>query len=69
MNVETYSKNFSHNGKSYNAVFIKRPFREGLEVSVEIEKDKVLRVGELGLGELALIERLKAEIERECAHS
>jgi hypothetical protein len=62
--VEIRRKRFKHHGISYVAVFKKRPFREGLEVSVTLPSGSVLSVGELGLGEKALIEKLKAEIDR-----
>ncbi len=61
---ERFTKRFSHRGVRYLAVFYRRPFREGLEVSLEV-RGKTIRVGELGLGERALIEKLKAEIDRE----
>ena len=63
---ERYSKRFSYRGQRYTARFYRRPFREGLEVSIQIGS-KTIRVGELGLGEKALIEKLKAEIDREQA--
>ena len=59
-----YRKNFRYRGRSYQAQFIKRPFREGLEVSVRLGNGERLRIGELGLGEHALLERICGEIDR-----
>jgi len=58
----SFSKRFSHRGKRYTARFFKRPFREGLEVTVTVG-DHLITVGELGLGEKATINKLKAEID------
>lgn len=52
-----------HRNKEYKIHFIKRPFREGLEARVEINGEQVV-IAEMGLGKLALIERIKAEIDR-----
>ena len=59
-----YSRVVRHRGVSYKVRFSKRPFREGLEVAVKLRDGTVLRVGELGLGEQALLEKLGGEIDR-----
>jgi hypothetical protein len=60
--MEKFSRRFQHKKKRYTAVFLRRPFREGLEVSVKLG-DQTLRVAELGLGEKALLLRLKGLID------
>jgi hypothetical protein len=60
--MEQFTKRFQHRNKRYTAVFLRRPFREGLEVSVKVGT-QTLRVAELGLGEKALVLRLKAIID------
>ncbi|WKZ56639.1 MAG: hypothetical protein QY326_07880 [Bdellovibrionota bacterium] len=60
--MESWQKHFQHRGVTYCAEFVKRPFREGIEVSVEVD-GTVIRFAELGLGEQALIHRLKFEID------
>lgn len=60
--MESWHRNFQHRGVTYCAEFVKRPFREGIEVSVEID-GSVIRIAELGLGEQALLHRLKFEID------
>jgi hypothetical protein len=54
---------FVHRGREFEAIVIKRPFREGLEVKLEVD-GKVIHLAELGLGEKAIVERLKNEIDR-----
>jgi hypothetical protein len=51
---------------TYEAVFVRRPFREGLEVRVECDGE-LLSVAELGLGEAALVERITALIRERTA--
>ena len=55
-------RRFTHRKQRYTAVFRARPFREGREVTVAVG-GHTIRVGELGLGERATIERLKHEID------
>lgn len=50
-------------GRQFIAHFRKRPFREGVEVVVEVDGTTV-RIAELGLGDGALMERIKSEIRR-----
>jgi hypothetical protein len=49
-------------GRHFEAECIRRPFREGLEVRIELPGGEVLSVAELGLGEAALIEKARALI-------
>jgi hypothetical protein len=58
---ERFERDVVVDGKRYIAVFIRRPFREGLEVYVECE-GVTLSVPELGLGEAALVEKVGALI-------
>ncbi len=60
--MERYRKKLKFEGVMYEAEFVKRPFREGLEVSVNLPCGKVLRIAELGLGEQELIERICQEV-------
>lgn len=53
-----------HDGVRYTLKYRSRPFREGKEVSVVVG-DVEIKVGELGLGERALEERVRALIEAE----
>lgn len=46
-------------GRVYRALFIKRPFREGIEVRVE-GPDGTLCISEMGLGEQALLQRIQS---------
>jgi hypothetical protein len=48
-------------GQKYQVTFIQRPFREGLEVEVACG-DEILRFAELGLGEEAVLEKIRAAI-------
>jgi hypothetical protein len=63
MSADRWRHQIEIEGETYELEFIKRPFREGLEVRVET-RFGAISVAELGLGELALIERVKAEILR-----
>lgn len=59
---DRWEKELEVNGKRYTAVLLRRPFREGLEVYVECG-GTVISVPELGLGEAALLEKLRLLIE------
>ena len=60
--MEKWTEDFEHRGVTYQAQFIRRPFREGLEVTVLVG-DKTLRIAELGLGTNALISKLRSRID------
>jgi len=63
VSAQEFSRSFIHKKKRYRAVFKSRPFREGLEVSVAVG-EKVIRIGDLGLGVEAAIQKLRAEIDK-----
>lgn len=54
---------FEHRGKQFIARTFSRPFREGQEVTVELGT-RTVRIAELGFGEQATIEKLKAELDK-----
>ena len=60
---EVWSKTFEVQGRAFEAVFMRRPFREGLEVRVEVDGE-TLSIAELGYGETALMEMAKDMVER-----
>ena len=55
---------FEHHGVNYKATLESKPFREGRIAVLKLPDGKVIRVGELGFGGLAVIEKLKAEIDK-----
>jgi len=61
MEASEWSREIEIDGVVYQAVFLKRPFREGLEVRVTLP-DETIAVAEMGLGENALLERVRAII-------
>lgn len=61
MEAAEWSRKLEIDGTVYQAVFFKRPFREGLEVRVTLP-DETISVAEMGLGEFALLERVKVII-------
>ena len=61
--MPTKTKKIKIGDREFIARFIQRPFREGLEVEVDVD-GRTIRVGELGLGEEALINKVRAEIEK-----
>ena len=64
MSEERWSREIEVQGKSYSAIFVKRPFREGIEVRIDTPWG-LLSLAELGLGEHALLEKARALIEAE----
>lgn len=66
MDAERWTRRFSVAGQEFEAHFLRRPFREGLEVAVMV-RDEVLRIAEFGFGEQALLEKLSHEITRRLA--
>jgi hypothetical protein len=62
--VEVSEETLELDGKRYLLRFLSRPFREGLEVVVQGPEGEPFRISEQGLGKLAVIERVKAEIRR-----
>ena len=61
--MKRWTREFEHRGRRHRAEFIQRPFREGLEVRLTAAGE-VICLAELGLGEQALVARLKAELDR-----
>ena len=62
--MEISEETLELDGERYLLRFVSRPFREGLEVLVQGPSGAPFRVSEQGLGRLAVIERVKAEIRR-----
>jgi len=60
--MEHFTRRFQHKKVQYKAVFSRRPFREGLEVTVVVG-ESTIRVAELGLGEKALLLKVKSIID------
>lgn len=58
---ESWSRTVTVEGEAYEVRFFRRPFREGLEVVVDVRGTE-LRLSELGLGERALLELASARI-------
>jgi hypothetical protein len=57
---EHWYRTITIRGKEFEAEFVRRPFREGLEVRIVLPDGQVLSVAELGLGENALLEKATA---------
>jgi hypothetical protein len=60
--MDKWTEDFEHRGVTYQAQFTRRPFREGLEVSVVVGEE-TLKIAELGLGTNAVISKLRARID------
>jgi hypothetical protein len=54
-------------GQTFEAECIRRPFREGIQVRISLPNGGSLSVAELGLGEMALLEKAKALLAQEIA--
>jgi len=67
MEDSTWQREIIINGAPVVITFIKRPFREGIEAKVTLG-DKTVTLAELGLGEQALIERIRGEIGLTITH-
>ena len=67
MSEEVWTKEIDVDGVVFQAILIRRPFREGLEVRIELPSGTI-SVAELGLGEQALLEKatqlVRAELLR-----
>ena len=61
---ESWTRTIEVRGEKFDLLFLRRAFREGLEVRVTV-RGKEISLAELGLGETALIERAVARIEQE----
>ncbi len=58
---ERWVRKLEVSGRIFEVVFFRRPFREGLEVHVDVDGE-VLSIAELGFGETALLERVRVAI-------
>ena len=65
---ESWTREVEVCGERFELRFYRRPFREGLEVRVTVRGTEI-SLAELGLGELALLERAKTRIEEELRSS
>jgi hypothetical protein len=63
MEADEWDREIEVEGRVYRVTFIKRPFREGLEVRVETSEG-LISVAELGLGEQALLEKVKSLLKK-----
>lgn len=63
MSEEEWTVRFEVDGQPYDAHFVRRPFREGLEVSVEVG-DATITLAELGYGEAAILQALEERIRK-----
>jgi hypothetical protein len=59
---EVWSKTFEVEGRTFEAVCMRRPFREGFEVHIDVDGE-VLSFAELGFGDSALLEKARAMVE------
>lgn len=60
---EVWSKTFEVEGRTFEAVCMRRPFREGFEVHVDVDGE-VLTFAELGFGDSALLEKARSMVDR-----
>lgn len=63
MEAREWEREIEVDGTRYVARFIKRPFREGIEVRVELSEETI-SIAEMGLGEQALLERVRTSISK-----
>ena len=61
--MKSWTKPFIHRSQFYEATFLKRPHREGLEVAVTVEGTTV-KISDAVSGERQLIEKVKGEIDK-----
>jgi len=59
---EVWSKTFEVEGRTFEAVCMRRPFREGFEVHIDVDGE-VLSFAELGFGDSALLEKARSMVE------
>lgn len=60
---EVWTKSFEVEGRTFQAVCMRRPFREGLEVHVDVDGE-VLTFADFGYGDTALLEKARAMVEK-----
>lgn len=63
---EVWTKSFEVNGRAFEAVCMRRPFREGFEVRIDVDGE-TLTFAELGYGDTALLEKARAVVEAHLA--
>jgi len=59
---EVWTKSFEVEGRVFEAVCMRRPFREGFEVHIDVDGE-TLTFAELGYGDTALLEKARAVVE------
>jgi hypothetical protein len=59
---EVWTKSFEVAGRTFEAVCMRRPFREGFEVHIDVDGE-ILTFAELGYGDSALLEKARAVVE------
>lgn len=59
---EVWTKSFEVAGRVFEAVCMRRPFREGFEVHIDVDGE-TLTFAELGYGDTALLEKARAIVE------
>jgi hypothetical protein len=64
--VESFTRTLAIDDRSFEVHFRRRPFREGFEVQVDLGS-RIVRCGELGLGEHAALEWMRGALARELA--
>jgi hypothetical protein len=63
---EVWTKSFEAAGRTFEAVCMRRPFREGFEVHVDVDGE-ILVFAELGYGDTALLEKARSMVEAHLA--
>lgn len=63
---EVWTKSFEAVGRTFEAVCMRRPFREGLEVRVEVDGETLV-FAEFGYGDTALLEKARSMVEAHLA--
>lgn len=53
--TESWTRTVTVDGEEFEVRFLRRPFREGLQVTIVVRGSEI-SLGELGLGEQALLE-------------
>jgi hypothetical protein len=58
---DSWTKTVEVGGREFEVLFIRRPFREGYEVHVDVD-GVCITIGDLGLGDTAALERVRSAI-------
>ena len=59
---ERWTRTVTVAGEAFEVHFLRRPFREGLQVTIVVRGTEI-SLGELGLGEQALLEAARSRIQ------